>query len=164
LGQKRSKKAVKKVVVATVQRVPSTLSDEEMMDEPHRTCFFSCLCCELKFSVRRGCTPSSENDFVDIETFSDIVLEARATPDDSSSLASADAGISKTLVADDEASPKSNEDLEHTVNRSGDFLQDPALIGTRKDIPDEQDPTPFVAAYNESFGTSFRGDLLSVGG
>jgi hypothetical protein len=34
---------VKKVVVIFVQRVPSTLSDEEMIDEPHRIGFFSCL-------------------------------------------------------------------------------------------------------------------------
>jgi hypothetical protein len=38
------------------------------------------------------------------------------------------------------------------------------MIGTHEDIPDEQDPTPSVAAYNESFGTSFKGELLSVGG
>jgi hypothetical protein len=43
LDNKRSKKAVKKVVVIVVQRVPSTLSDEEMIDEPHRIGFFSCL-------------------------------------------------------------------------------------------------------------------------
>jgi hypothetical protein len=38
------------------------------------------------------------------------------------------------------------------------------LIGTHKDIPEEQVPTPAVAAYNESFDTSFRGELLSAGG
>jgi hypothetical protein len=50
------------------------------------------------------------------------------------------------------------------VNWSGGLLQDPSLIGTREDIPDEQEPTPSIAAYNESFGTSFRGELLSVSG
>jgi hypothetical protein len=50
------------------------------------------------------------------------------------------------------------------MDRSGGLLQDPPLIGTHEDIPDEQDPTPSVVAYNESFGTSFRGELLSVGG
>jgi hypothetical protein len=91
LGKKKSKKAMKKVVVVVVQRVPSALSDEEMMDEPRQTCFFSCLCCELRFGVRRGCTPSSENNFVDIGTFLDIVPESQAAPDVSCALASVEA-------------------------------------------------------------------------
>jgi hypothetical protein len=54
--------------------------------------------------------------------------------------------------------------LERTVSQSGIFLKDPSLIGTREAIPDEQEPTPSVTSYYESFGTSFRGELLSVGG
>jgi hypothetical protein len=38
------------------------------------------------------------------------------------------------------------------------------LIGNHEDIPEDQDPTPSVTIYNESFGTSFRGELLSVSG
>jgi hypothetical protein len=48
------------------------------------------------------------------------------------------------------------------VDRSGGSLEDPSLIGNREDIPENQDPAPDVVAYNTSFGTSFRGELLSV--
>jgi hypothetical protein len=38
------------------------------------------------------------------------------------------------------------------------------LIESREELPEGQDPSPLVIAYNESFGTSFRGELLSVMG
>jgi hypothetical protein len=37
------------------------------------------------------------------------------------------------------------------------------LIEIREDLPEGQDPSPSVAAFNKSFGTSHRGELLSVG-
>jgi hypothetical protein len=37
------------------------------------------------------------------------------------------------------------------------------LLLTRKDLPEGQDPSPSVAAFNKSFGTLHRGELLSVG-
>jgi hypothetical protein len=36
------------------------------------------------------------------------------------------------------------------------------LLETREDLPEGQDPSPSVAAFNKSFGTSHRGELLSV--
>jgi hypothetical protein len=30
-------------------------------------------------------------------------------------------------------------------------------------LPEGQDPSPSIAAFNKSFGTSHRGELLSVG-
>jgi hypothetical protein len=48
------------------------------------------------------------------------------------------------------------------MSKSGGLLEDPSLVGTREVIPDEQDPNPSVTTYNESFGTSFRGEMLSV--
>lgn len=47
-------------------------------------------------------------------------------------------------------SPKFAEDLEHTVDRSGVSLANPSFIGNREDIPEEQDPTAEVVAYNEN--------------
>jgi hypothetical protein len=41
------------------------------------------LCCELRFGVRHAYTLGSENEFVDVETFSDIVLEAQGNLGDS---------------------------------------------------------------------------------
>jgi hypothetical protein len=37
------------------------------------------------------------------------------------------------------------------------------LLETREDLPEGQDPSSSVAAFNKSFGTSYRGELLSVG-
>jgi hypothetical protein len=36
------------------------------------------------------------------------------------------------------------------------------LLETREDLPKGQDPSPSVAAFNKSFGTSHRGELLSL--
>jgi hypothetical protein len=76
LSRKKIKKAVKKVVVAEVRRVPSAF-DDDMIVKPSRKGFFSCLCPDLRFDVRRHCTPGSENEFVDVETFSDDVAEVQ---------------------------------------------------------------------------------------
>jgi hypothetical protein len=37
------------------------------------------------------------------------------------------------------------------------------LLETREALPEGQDPSPSVAAFNKSFGTSHHGELLSVG-
>jgi hypothetical protein len=37
------------------------------------------------------------------------------------------------------------------------------LAETREDLPEDQDPSPSMIAFNKSFGTSYRGELLSVG-
>jgi hypothetical protein len=91
LGRKKAKKAVKKVSVVIVQRVPSAFYDEEMEDEPRLTGFFSCIYCTLRSGVHRVCTPSSENEFVDVKTFSDATLEAQAAPEKLVAIASSKA-------------------------------------------------------------------------
>jgi hypothetical protein len=37
------------------------------------------------------------------------------------------------------------------------------LLEIREDLPEGQDPSPSLADFNKSFGTSYRGELLSVG-
>jgi hypothetical protein len=34
---------------------------------------------------------------------------------------------------------------------------------TRENLPQDQDPSPSMIAFNKSFGTSYRGELLSIG-
>jgi hypothetical protein len=50
---------------------------------------------------------------------------------------------------------------------SSQFVKDPAvnvpLVEVRESLPEGQDPSPSIAAFNKSFGTSHRGELLSVG-
>jgi hypothetical protein len=37
------------------------------------------------------------------------------------------------------------------------------LVEVREVLPEGRDPSPSVAAFNKSFGTLYRGELLSVG-
>jgi hypothetical protein len=37
------------------------------------------------------------------------------------------------------------------------------LVETRDDLPEDQDPSSSLITFNKSFGTSYRGELLSVG-
>jgi hypothetical protein len=48
------------------------------------------------------------------------------------------------------------------MQRSDDPVDNLPLVETREELPEGQDPSPSVAAYNESFSTSYRGELLSV--
>jgi hypothetical protein len=114
---------VKKISAAVVQRVPLAFSDEEMENEPRRTGFFFCICCDLGFNVHRACTPSYENEFVDVETFSDVVPEAAAAHEKLTAIVSSKAETSKALAVDDEESLKFDEDLECTVDQSGGLLR-----------------------------------------
>jgi hypothetical protein len=153
---------VKNVTAATVQRIPLAFSDDEMTDEPHQSGFFSCMYCALRFGVRAIYTSSSENEFVGVETFSDTVPKARETHFDSAIGTAADVGCSRAPTCKNEASTKFAEDLEGTVRKSGDPTKNLSLIANREEILENRDRTPSVAAYNESFGMSFRGEMLSV--
>jgi hypothetical protein len=50
-----------------------------------------------------------------------------------------------------------------TVHKGENSVQDVHLLETCEDVPEGQDPSPSVVAFNKSFGTSYRGELLSVG-
>jgi hypothetical protein len=42
-------------------------------------------------------------------------------------------------------------------------VQNVPLVETREDLPEGQDPSLSIVAFNKSFGTSYREELLSVG-
>jgi hypothetical protein len=42
------------------------------------------------------------------------------------------------------------------------YIENLPLVETREELPEGQDPSPSVVAFNESFSMSFRGELLSV--
>jgi hypothetical protein len=48
--------------------------------------------------------------------------------------------------------------------RSINTFENPSLIESHEELPEGQDPSPSVIAFNESFGTSFRVELLSIKG
>jgi hypothetical protein len=50
-----------------------------------------------------------------------------------------------------------------TIHKGENPVQDVPLLETREDVPEGQDPSPSVAAFNKRFGMSYHGELLSVG-
>jgi hypothetical protein len=161
LSRKNTKKDVKKIVVAKVWRVPSAF-DDDMIVKPSHKGFFSCQWPDLRFDVRRHYTPGSENEFVDVETFSDDVVEVQkevAAP----AAAVAEVADPQPSGPQDKASPEFTKELEMTVHRGESPVQNVPLVETRKDILEGQDPSPSIVSFNKSFGTTYRGELLSVG-
>jgi hypothetical protein len=98
---------------------------------------------------------------VDIGSFSDVAEEAAAKAE--SSVAAVEAVVPQPVHHQEEASPEFTRDLEITIHKGEDPVQDVPLLETHEDLPEGQDPSPSVAAFNKSFGTSHRGELLSVG-
>jgi hypothetical protein len=62
-----------------------------------------------------------------------------------------------------EASAKFIRELELTIHKDEDPVTNVTLVEVRESFPEGQDPTPSIAAFNKSFGTSHRGELLSIG-
>jgi hypothetical protein len=134
-----------------------------MIDEPHPKGFSSCLWCDLRFKICRTYSPGSENELIDVESFSDDDVEVeKKAPTDSVVAPDAGGGASQPSSPKDRASPEFTEDLERTVQRGDGLADDLPLVETHGKIPEGQDPSPSVVAFNERFGTSFREELLSV--
>jgi hypothetical protein len=75
MSRKKLKKAVKKVSSSVVRRVPSTFNDDVFVgaDSQKGFCFWPL----LRFNFRDNCPSSSENEFMDIDSFSDAASEVR---------------------------------------------------------------------------------------
>jgi hypothetical protein len=90
LSRKKTKKAVKKITIAEVRCVPSAFDDDIIVEPSHKG-FFPFLWPDLSFNVRRRCTPGSKNEFVDVETFLDVV--AKVQKEVKTSVAAAAVGV-----------------------------------------------------------------------
>jgi hypothetical protein len=179
MSRKKLKKAVKKVSSSGVRRVPSAFDDDLFVgaDSQKDSCFWLL----LRFNIRDNCPSGSENEFVDIDSFSDAAPEVRKetvlviaaeAPAAVETIASVEApAAAKAPAADvslptrsrDEASPEFTKELELTVQRGKDPVERAPLLEVREVVPEDQAPSPSLAAFNKSFGTSHRGELLSVG-
>jgi hypothetical protein len=163
LSRKKTKKAVKKITIAEARRVPSAF-DDDIIVEPSRKGFVSFLWPDLRFNVCEHCTLGSENEFVDVETFSDDVAEVRKEVTTPVAAVTTDkVDVLQPPDPQDEASPKFTRELEMTVHRGEDPAHEVPLVETREDLPEDQDPSPSMIAFNKSFGTCCQGELLSVG-
>jgi hypothetical protein len=75
MSRKKLKKAVKKISSSGVRRVPSAFDDNVFVgaDSQKGFCFWPL----LRFNFRDNCPSGSENEFVDIDSFSDAAPEVR---------------------------------------------------------------------------------------
>jgi hypothetical protein len=120
-----------------------------MADDLHATGFSSCLWCDLRLNVRRSCTRGSENEFVNVESFSDDVAEVQKDVTDAVAVAETEGTTSQVFALKDIASPEFIEDLERTVQRREDATENLPVVETCEELPEGQDPSPSVAAFNE---------------
>jgi hypothetical protein len=143
MSRKKPKKAVKKVSSTGVRRVPSAFDDDTFAEtDSLKGVFLWPL-----FNFRDNGPAGSESEFVDIESFSDAAPEAQK----------------ETSPAADQASSEFARALERTIQREDNPTEHVPLVEVREIVPEDQAPSPSLAAFNKSFGTSHRGKLLRVG-
>jgi hypothetical protein len=177
MSRKKLKKAVKKVSSIGVRQVPSAFDDDTFVeaDSQKGLCFWPL------FNFRDNCPSGSENEFVDIDSFSDAAPEVRketvlavaaeatvaaevTTPVEAPAAAEAPvADISLPTRSRDEACPEFTMELELTIQRGENPTEHAPLVEVREVVPEDQAPSPSLPAFNKSFGTSHHGKLLSVG-
>jgi hypothetical protein len=74
MRHKKAKKAVKKIVSFEVRRVPSAFDDDLFVGSSQKGSFFWPL---LRFNFCEHFPSGSENEFVDIDSFSDAAPEVQ---------------------------------------------------------------------------------------
>jgi hypothetical protein len=129
MSRKKLKKAVKKVSSVGVRRVPSAFDDDAFVEADIRKGF----CFWPLFNFRDNCPSGSENEFVDIDSFSDAAPEVRkeaiptataetivdaevTAPAEAPAAAEAPtADISQSTRSRDETSPEFTKELELSV-------------------------------------------------
>jgi hypothetical protein len=165
MSRKKSKKAVKNVVSSGVRQVSSAFDDNLFVEAAsQKGSHFWPL---LRFNFRENCPSSSENEFVDIDSFSDaapkvrkeVVPDAAAEPHVTATAAT----VSQSVHPHEEASPEFTKELDLIVHRGENPVPDAPLVEVREALPEGRDPSPSVDAFNKSFGMLYRGELLSVG-
>jgi hypothetical protein len=173
MSRKKLKKVVKKVSSTGVRRVPSAFDDDTFADIDSLNGVFLW----PLFNIRDSCPSGSKNEFVDVDFFSDgapevqketapaaaekcIVAADVAVPTESP--AAAEAPVAEVPVAD-QASSEFAQDLELTIERGDNPTEHVPLVEVREIVPEDQAPSPSLAAFNKSVGTSHRGKLLRVG-
>jgi hypothetical protein len=173
MSRKKLKKAAKKVSSSGVRRVPSAFDDDvpTKADSPKGVFLWPL------FNFRDICPAGSENEFVDIDSFSDVAPEVQreASPAAAEKSAVAAEAVAHTespaaaetpavdVTTADQVSSDFARDLERTIQRDGPSSENIPLVEVREDVPEDQAPSPSLAAFNKSFGTSHRGKLLRVG-
>jgi hypothetical protein len=151
MSRKKLKKAVRKVSSSGVRRVPSAFDDDVFVgaDSQKGSCFWPL----LRFNFRDNCPSGSENELVDIDSFSDAAPEVRKeavlvvaaeAPVAAGTIASVEApaaaDVSLPTHSRDEASPEFTKELELTVQRGEDPIGRAPLLEVREVVPQDQAP------------------------
>jgi hypothetical protein len=146
MSRKKLKKAVKKVSSSGVRRVPSAFDDDVFAgaDSQKGFCFWPL------FNFRDNCPSSSENEFMDIDSFSDAAPEVRkeavlVAAADTTVAAEVTAPVEAPATADvplptssrDEASPEFTKELELTIQRGEDSTERAPLLEVREIVPED---------------------------
>jgi hypothetical protein len=145
MSRKKLKKAVKKVASSGVRRVPSAFDDNPFAEAAsQKGSHFWPL---LRFNFRDKCPSGSEGEFVDIDSFSDAAPEVckDAVPDvvaEAPVAATTAADVSLPIPSHDEASLEFTKELELTVHRGEDPVQNAPLLEVREVVPEGQAPSP----------------------
>jgi hypothetical protein len=141
MSRKKLKKAVKKVSSIGVWRVPSAFDDDafEEADSRKGVCFWPL------FNFRKNCPSDSENEFVDVDSFSDAAPEVRketvpAAADESIVAADVTAPTevpageapAAEAPASDQASSEFTKELELTIQRGEDPTEHASLVEVRE--------------------------------
>jgi hypothetical protein len=121
LSRKKTKKAVKKITISEVRRVHSAFDDDIIVEPSHKG-FVPFRWPDLSFDVRRCCTLDSENEFVDVESFSDVVAEVQREVTMSVAAAAVGFADPQPFGRQDEASPEFTKELEIIVHLLMRFL------------------------------------------
>jgi hypothetical protein len=104
---------------------------------------------------------------VDVGSFSDVVIEVQkevvSAATTETPAAAVETVVPQSVHHQEEASPEFTKELELTIHGGEGPVQVAPLLEIREDLPEGQGPSPSLAAFNKSFGMSYRGKLLSVG-
>jgi hypothetical protein len=118
MRHKKAKKVVKKIVSSEVRRVSSTFDDDFPMELAQKG-FSSWPFLQFYFPARH--TPSSENEFVDIGSFSDVAEEVRnevvSTAATEAPAAAMDTAVPQSAHPQEDASPEFTRDLDLTIHK-----------------------------------------------
>jgi hypothetical protein len=93
------------------------------------------------------------------EVRKEVIPDAAAEP----SAAAPEAVTSQPANPVGEASAEFVRELELTIHKDEDPVANVPLVEVRESLPEGQDPSPSIAAFNKRFGTSHCGEFLRVG-
>jgi hypothetical protein len=100
---------------------------------------------------------------VDIDSLEDVGTEVVKEVGTSAAAAAVGTVGPQPSGRQDVGSPKFTKELVMTVHKGEDPAPEVPFVETRENLPEDQDPSPSMIAFNKSFGTSYQGELLSVG-